>query len=162
MKLRKVVILISFVVAAVALCYFIERATDHTAEFRQALYSGNAAQVERLLQAHPALANAKNMEYQGNKGSGWTPLHVAANLGDPELVKLLVRYGGKVDARDKRGLTPLLWTAFAGRREAAAALLSNGADINARGPDGRTTLDLAKLSLDDSLVGLLRERGARE
>jgi ankyrin repeat protein len=161
MKFKKIIILITIVVA-VALFFLLRRATDHTAEFRRALYSGNISRIEDLLHSHPSLANATGMGYQDKKDIGWTPLHVAANLGDPDLVKLLVRYGAKVEARDKRGLTPLLWTAFAGRRDAAAALLSNGADINARGPDGRTTLDLAKLSLDNSLIELLRERGAKE
>jgi ankyrin repeat protein len=153
-------IIVPSIVVGLVLFVLFERFTDHTAEFRRALYSGNLSRVEDLLKAHPSLANAKNMDR--GSGNGWEPLHVAANLGDPDLVKLLVRYGAKVDARDNRGLTPLLWTAFAGRHDAAAALLSNGADINARGPDGRTTLELAKLSLDNKLIELLRERGAKE
>ncbi|HEX3798605.1 MAG TPA: ankyrin repeat domain-containing protein [Verrucomicrobiae bacterium] len=155
MKSWKIIVSIAIVAAVVAFVFL--RTANHTVEFRRALYSGDISQVEKLLQAHPTLANA-----DVDPSKGWTPLHVAANLGDPDLVKLLVHYGAKVDVRDKRGLTPLLWTAFAGRRDAAAALLSNGADINARGPDGRTTLDLAKLSLDNSLIDLLRERGAHE
>jgi ankyrin repeat protein len=153
-------IIVSLIVLAVIIFALYERIGNHTAEFRRALYSGNINHVEEMLKAHPSLANAKDMDR--GQGTGWTPLHVAANLGDPDLVKLLVRYGAKVNVKDKRGLTPLLWTAFAGRHEAAAALLSNGADINARGPDGRTTLDLAKLSLDNKLIELLRERGAQE
>ncbi len=153
--------------AALVLCLWLWRATDHRAEFRQALYSGNIGRVEELLQAHPSLANAKDMEgnnrgARGMPASGWRPLHIAAAMGNPEMVAVLVRHGAKVDARDNRGLTPLLWTAFAGQRDAAAALLSNGADINARDSAGRTTMDLAKLSLDNRLIELLRERGAKE
>jgi ankyrin repeat protein len=149
--------------------FWLRSARNQTVEFERALYSGNVSRVEELLKSHPSLANAKNMESEwqvtGRKqvpANGWTALHVAAYLGDPEMVKLLVKYHANVNARDKRGLTPLLWTAFGGHSDSAAVLLSNGADINARGPDGRSTIDLAKLSLDSKMLDLLRERGAKE
>jgi uncharacterized protein len=160
MKSPKLIIA-TVAVIVVALFFLFERLTDHTAEFRRALYTRNISRVEELLRSHPALANARHMD-SPDKKTDWTPLHVAANLGDPEMITVLVRHGAKVDARDSRGLTPLLWTAFAGQRAAAAELLSDGADVNARGLDGRTTLDLAKLSLDHDLIELLRERGAKE
>ena len=55
-----------------------------------------------------------------------------------------------------------IWPDALGKDEVAAVLLSNGADVNARGKDGRTTLELAKISLDNKLIALLRERGAKE
>jgi ankyrin repeat protein len=133
--------------------------TDHTKELRRALYSGNVALTEKLLNQHPSLANAKDIDGQEK---GWTPLHVAAYTGDAEMVRVLLKHHAKVDARDKRDLTPLLWTAFGGKEDVAQVLLSNGADVNARGKDGRTTLDLAKNTLNDKLIELLRERGAKE
>lgn len=167
MKSLKIIIPLGIVILGLLIFLFL-KVTDHTAEFARALYSGNHAEVEELLKAHPSLVNARNLESFWNRGnqrvqaSGWTPMHVAADMGDPEMIKLLVRYNGNVDAKDKRGLTPLLWTAFGGSHDAAAELLADGADINARGPDGRSTLDLAKLSLDNKLIELLRERGAKE
>ena len=168
MKFLKVIIPIGVAVAALAIFLYLKM-TDHTAEFARALYMGDHARVEEMLQAHPSLANSRNLEAfwtsrlkQRIPASGWTPMHVAADMGDKEMIRLLVKHHAKVDARDNRGLTPLLWTAFGGKQEAAAELLSNGADVNARGPDGRTTLDLAKLSLDNDLIRLLRERGAKE
>jgi ankyrin repeat protein len=164
-KSPKVIIPIIVVLVLVGVFFLVRQLTDHSAEFRKALYSGDIADVEQMLKAHPSLANAPHMEDPNRGGSNvgdWSPLHVAASMGNAPLVNLLARYHAKTEAKDKRGLTPLLWTAFAGRRDAAAALLSNGADINARGPDGRSTLDLAKLSLDTNMIELLRERGAKE
>jgi ankyrin repeat protein len=83
-------------------------------------------------------------------------------MGSPEIIKVLLAHHANTEARDKRGLTPLLWTAFVGKPDAAAALLSGGADINAKGRDGRTTLDQAKISMNQELITLLRERGAKE
>lgn len=37
-----------------------------------------------------------------------TPLHVACNNGDEEMVTLLLFYGAEIDAEDKDGMTPLL------------------------------------------------------
>ncbi|MDB6122483.1 MAG: proteasome non-ATPase regulatory subunit 10 [Pedosphaera sp.] len=158
MKSLKVIIPL-LVVLALALVFGVWKLTDHTKEFRNALYSGNKELVEKMLKQHPSLANAKNID--GHE-RGWTPLHVAANTGDVEIAKVLLNHHARVDERDNRGLTPLLWTAFGGKDEVAAVLLSNGADVNARGKDGRTTLALAKISLDNKLIALLRERGAKE
>ena len=162
---------IGFVIGAAAIAaavFLFLKLSDHTAEFRDALMSGNVSRVESLLKKHPSLANATGMDFShANWGKpvvteGWTPLHLAAYMGDAEMIKLLARNHAKMNQKDKGGLTPLLWTAFGGKHEAAAALLANGADINARGRDGRSTLDLAKLSLDDKLIELLRRNGAKE
>ena len=155
-------------VAVAALIIWIIKLGDHTAEFRDALLSGDHDRVEALLKQHSSLANAKGMDFNNFKSGrpvvvdGWTPVHLAAFVGDAEMIKLLARYRANVNVKDKSGMTPLLWTAFGGKRDAAAALLESGADINARGKDGRSTIDLAKLSLDNQLIDLLREHGAKE
>ena len=162
MKSLKVIIPMAVVLVLVGGFFLIRGLTNHTEDFRDALNSGDRDAIEQLLKAHPSLVNANDMGDGSPRTEGWTALHIAANRNDAQLVNLLVRYHAKVDARDKHGLTPLLWTAFNGGHDAAAALLSAGADINARGADGRSTLDLAKLSLDNNMIELLRQRGAKE
>ena|SRR5579859_5039673 len=158
----------ALILLATAAVVLFLKLNDHTAEFREALFRGDHERVEALLKKHSSLANSTGMDFSNLKWGkpvvvdGWTPMHLAAYMGDAEMIKLLARYHAKVDIKDKRGLTPLLWTAFGGKREAAAALLASGADINARGSDGRSTIDLAKLSLDSDLVDLLRQHGAKE
>jgi ankyrin repeat protein len=159
MKAMKVIAGIVVAVLVIVLVLGVMKLTDHSKEFRKALYSRNTVLVEKMLKEHPSLANAKNIDGQEK---GWTPLHVAAYSGDVAMTKVLLNHHAKVDAVDNRGLTPLLWTAFEGKEEVAGVLLSNGADINARGKDGRTTLDLAKNTLNEKMIQLLRERGAKE
>ena len=162
MKWAKVYILLIAIAVIVGFFFLVRHLTDHTDDFRDAVYSGNLEDVEELLKAHPSLINTDTLDDGSPRTAGFTALHVAAVRNNVKMIDLLVQHHAKLDARDKHGLTPLLWTAFSGQREAAAALLSDGADINARGLDGRTTLDLAKLSLDTKLIELLRERGAKE
>ena len=129
------------------------------AELRRMIYMGDTRGLDELLTKHPSLANAKNVD---TEDKGWTPLHMAAYGGNPAIIKVLLDHHAKTEERDNRGLTPLLWTVFVGKPEAAAALLSGGADINAKGRDGRTTLEQAKITLNQDLIALLRERGAKE
>lgn len=168
MSAKKMTVAGVVLVLIAGLAAFILIRNNRKTEFRDAMLSGDLSRVESLLAKHPGLANATGMDFSNHTWGrpvitdGWTPLHLAAFLGDARMVKLLIRYHARVDVKDARGLTPLLWTAFGGKEEAAAALLDGGADINARGNDGRSTIDLAKLSLDDKLIELLSQRGAKE
>jgi len=168
MNKKGIVAVIAAVVVIAALVFWLLRLNDHTVEFRDALLAGDHDRVEALLKKHTSLANATGMDFNKFKwgkpvvADGWTPVHLAAYVGDAEMIKLLAQYHANVNVKDKSGLTPLLWTAFGGKRDAAAALLECGADINARGKDGRSTIDLVKLSLDNQLIDLLREHGAKE
>lgn len=159
MKALKFMIPAVVVIALIVAGFLIAKATDHRAELRRYIYTGNTQGLDELLTKHPSAANVANVD---TEGKGWTPLHMAAYTGNPAIIKVLLDHHAKTEARDKRGLTPLLWTAFVGKPEAAAALLSGGADINAKGRDGRTTLDQAKITLNQDLIALLRERGAKE
>lgn len=74
---------------------------------------------------------------------GWTPLHVAAERGNTEVVKLLLEAKADIDPKDDDGKTPLHWAVHSGRSEAVKVLIEAGADINARDNDGNTPLDIA-------------------
>ncbi|MDP2435589.1 MAG: protein kinase [archaeon] len=73
---------------------------------------------------------------------GITPLHDAAFRGCPELVQMLVELRAPLNSPTKRGDTPLMFAARAGRRESALVLLRAGADCLASGNEG-TCMDLA-------------------
>jgi len=57
--------------------------------------------------------------------AGYTPLHEAAFLGEPEIVSILLAAGASVTARNSEGLTPLN---FAANAEVALLLIAAGAD----------------------------------
>ncbi len=98
-----------------------------------------------------------------------TPLHWAAMQGHADLVPLLLSRGAKVDPRSLHGMTPLMFAAdapvvaalvaaradlravddqgltalhLARSKEVGKALLDRGADLSARGRDGRSLLEM--------------------
>ena len=78
---------------------------------------------------------------------GQTPLMLAADEGNLQLVRLLLARGANVNQRDPDSLTPLMIAASAADRGADAivrALLAAGADPHATLPDGTTARMLAE------------------
>jgi len=59
---------------------------------------------------------------------------------DTENVKLLLKNGADVNARDKQDMTALMWASERGHTEMVKLLLENGADVNANNNDGQTAL----------------------
>ena len=101
---------------------------------------------------------------------GMTPLMVALRgySKDADLeekmatAKLLLEHGAHVQARDERGMTPLMWAAGSfGELQAVKWLLARGADVRARDKRGMTALQYAAGVHDMAVVRLLRARGAR-
>jgi ankyrin repeat protein len=91
---------------------------------------------------------------------GRTPLHMAAEYGDIELVDLLIRYRADVNAPDRDRNTPLHYAVMRGHKHVAEFLLKNRANSNAQNKDGRTPLHIAALNNNIELVQLLLRYGA--
>jgi len=91
---------------------------------------GDAATVKRLLQGgtfrRPADVNARDSD-------GDTPLHLAAESGCAEAVRLLLQDGGDVHAREEGGNTPLHRACIRRHIDVIRMLLQHGADANASG-----------------------------
>ena len=77
--------------------------------------------VARFLIAHGADVNAKG-------DTGYTPLHVAAGLGQEDMVKLLLDNGADINAMDVRG-TPLQAAVLQGHEEVVALLIERKAKL---------------------------------
>ena len=75
-----------------------------------------------------------------------TDLLNSANRGETAQVKTLLDTGASVDAKDKRGRTPLMLAAQRGHVDTVKLLLAKGADPNARDRDGWTAYGLILLS----------------
>jgi uncharacterized protein len=93
---------------------------------------------------------------------GWTPLHLAAFFGHPELAKGLINRGADVNARSTNAMgNTALHAAVAGRRIALIKiLLEYGADVNARQVGGWTALHGAAQAGDREIVEALLANGA--
>lgn len=92
--------------------------------------TGEAAELARLLAAHPAKL--------GIAGGRWGRplLHLAAEGGHLDCVELLLGLGFDVNARDRLDRAAALhWAAQAGHRAVVERLLAAGADIEGAGDD---------------------------
>ena len=99
-----------------------------------AAWDGNIEAVKQHL-ADGVDVNAKDDEY------GATSLHITAEYGYKEIVKLLIDAGAYVHEKDKNGSTPLHDAALNGQKEIAELLIDKGADVNAKNKFGDTPLD---------------------
>ena len=93
--------------------------------------------------------------------AGNTPLHNAAYKGDvAEITALLEKPDVKIDAVEKRGLTPLMLAAGHGHADAVKLLLEKGADPKLKSKDGATALHKASEAGNLTVVELLLKAGA--
>jgi ankyrin repeat protein len=110
---------------------------EPTKKFLEAIYSGDVAEVERLLPKIQQI-NAKDAF------DGAVFLHRVAGSGNPEMLKLLVARGGDRNARLR----------------IAGLLLAKGADLKAAMKDGSTPLHMAAHQGDGEMIGFLVAKGA--
>ena len=89
-----------------------------------------------------------------------TPLHIAAGVGNEDIVRLLSNRGANVDAIDSYGQTPLHFAAINGHERVALLLLDNYADIDARDSQGSSPLYEATNNGHNRVVELLISRNA--
>ncbi len=132
----------------------------------EAIRTGAAAALERLLREHPELATAR----LGQKGTARTLLHVVTDWPGhvPDAgakIAALVAAGADVNARftGPHAETPLHWAASSDDVEALDALLDAGADLEADGAviAGGTPMADAVAFAQWAAARRLLERGAR-
>ena len=89
-----------------------------------------------------------------------TPLIWASFQECPEMVRMLIRAGADVNAKDALGSTALVWASMSERDDAetVAALLEAGAALNVKTAMGETPLTWAKRRGATEIVHLLEEK----
>lgn len=87
-------------------------------------------------------------------------LHAAAARGDAAEIVRLRQGGGSVDERDGYGRTPLHVAAYGGKHAAMRALVSAGADRNARENDRYDIVTIAAVADDLPTLKVALELGA--
>jgi len=142
-------------------------------ELHAAVKRGDLAAMRRLLQADPALANARSE----TDARGTFPLHVAAEFDQAGAARLLLEYGADVTARDlENEAIALGWAAFFGRPEVVTVLLNAGSEPSQRNKHGLTPLGCAvggtqgrwqkfsSATIEDwrAAAGIIRSRGGVE
>ena len=123
------------------------------AEIHQEAEAGDLAKVKALMEADPALVNAKDE-------NGRTPLHLAARGKHLDVLRYLVEKDADLNALDNNGTAPLYTLAGSGQTEAARLLIEKGADIDVKNPVKQTPLNLAAEYGLEGMAKLLIERRA--
>lgn len=91
---------------------------------------------------------------------GKTPLHIACEIKDEnlEVVELLVKHGGKIDARDGDGFTPLQTAAILGKIQTVKKLVELKANVYLTTNDGKDAADLAQMNEEPVIEEYLKSR----
>lgn len=92
--------------------------------------------------------------------SGRTGLHIAAQMGNQDMAKLLIDAKAQCNIRDKDGLTPLYLAANSGHANLAKLLLKSNADPRIPREDGWTPLHIAAAFDREECVTVLLRGGA--
>lgn len=117
-----------------------------------AVRSGDTTAVAKILGADPQSVNLQDE-------SGSTPLHHAAGFAPANVVQLLLTKGAEVNAKNRRGSTPLLWAIH--DLPKVRMLVEAGAAVNSKQSDGRSPLfQAATLGNGLATVRYLLDKGA--
>ena len=95
----------------------------------------------------------------GGNGGQCRSLHVAAQNGAANMMRLLLAWGGVINCRSPSGATPLLTAAWHGKVDVVQQLLESKADARATDDSGRTALHMASrrvLGENDITVYILK------
>ncbi len=128
---------------------------DPELDVLEAAAAGRADRLRELLDADPAAIGRRTPE-------GFTTLGLAAFLGGPEAVSILLERGADADddADNPFGVRPVHAASAAHDRETMRLLLEAGADPNQRQRGGFTPLHEAAHTDDVEMARLLLDHGA--
>lgn len=104
-----------------------------------------------------ALAQLPGTDVNVRNKAGETPLMMAALKGQPEICRVLIARGAEVRIT---GWTPLHYAVAGNSLPSTLLLLKEGAEVDARAPNGRTALMLAAQHGSEDIVDALLAAGA--
>uniref|UniRef100_A0A8C3HT14 Ankyrin repeat domain 27 n=1 Tax=Chrysemys picta bellii TaxID=8478 RepID=A0A8C3HT14_CHRPI len=112
--------------------------------------------IQKKLARIPANGLGVNVTNQ----DGFTPLHVAALHGHPELVYLLLKHGANISAKNINHAVPLHLACQKGHFQVVKCLVDCNAKQNKKDVHGNTPLIYACLNGQHEIAALLLEHGA--
>ncbi|MDE2807822.1 MAG: acyltransferase family protein [Gemmatimonadota bacterium] len=125
--------------------WLLSQETDSSAERPSRGFASvwDAVQNGTLVDVREQLAsNAADRRANPYLGYGSSSLHLAAYLGRLDMLALLLRHGGEIEALDLNGNRPLHAAALFGRAEVFKTLHREGALLDAHNREGKTPLDM--------------------
>ncbi|GJQ87249.1 hypothetical protein Trydic_g20277 [Trypoxylus dichotomus] len=119
----------------------------------------NTETTERIMNVAPVFLNY-NDDTNFIRDYIMTPLYMAVETGNLEIVKMLVEKNGYVNYVDEVGFTPLITAVDTGNVNVAKILLDNNASASFISKCGITALFVASFKKSIDMVELLLEHGA--
>ncbi|WP_281198616.1 ankyrin repeat domain-containing protein [Paenibacillus oryzae] len=115
-------------------------------------------EVHRLLTGiKPSVLNKKLTDYTSPLQG--TPLHIACQSGNVEIVKLLVEAGADLEIKNVARQSALSIALANGHHPVAAYLIEAGADISSKGPNGLQPIHFACMHAGRDSIELLLSKG---
>ena len=116
---------------------------DLVEKLSQSTALGLAVQKGKALAVVALLDSGANADITMGEG-GYTPLMIAANLGQLPAAQVLLQYGAKVDASNSGGVTALMIAAANNKPSLFSLILKSGAELKRENKQGQTAYDIAK------------------
>lgn len=117
---------------------------------------GLAVQNGKALAVVALLDSGANPDIRMGEGS-YTPLMVAANLGELSAAQVLLQYGAKVDAANTGGLTALMIAAANNKPNLVALIIKSGANPQLQNEQGVTAYDIAQKRGSSEVLDMFKQ-----
>jgi ankyrin repeat protein len=128
-------------------------------EYRSGLHQ--AVANDNFKEAENLIINGANVNQKDENYNNITPIFLAVENGNVELVEILLNFGARINARDDNKQTPLMRLDSDASAELVRLLLGRGAKANAVDADGNTPLiSAAENSASAEILQILLESGA--
>jgi len=124
-------------------------------EFITALGDGDTKVVQRFLD--------NGVKINDDKSFAWSPLQIAANKGQLEVIKMLVEHGAALNYQHPiTKMTALSMAAYDGYTDVVQYLLSKGADPNIKMRGGVAIVRAVRDLGNTAMVDILMKNGAKD
>jgi hypothetical protein len=120
----------------------------------RAIWENSLSAVRRIILQDPGVLSQKDNDND-------EPLHLAAYLGHPAIVKELVLSGASIDATEQQGNTALMLAIAEGHSDTTSVLLQHGADVQIYNDQGFTALKMAAELGYSEICDLLLRHGSQ-
>jgi len=115
---------------------------------------------EALVREHLANAERRGEWLGALNDDGYHALHIAVEHRQMALIPLLLEYGAEIDARTRRGITPLMLAAKHHGTDCAELLIARGANPKATDNDGLSVFGYAVYHQRTDIARLMLDQGA--